>query len=78
MAQFASSSQKLISIAGIAVQHTGNRHTLFHLFQGLTLSRRTTYIYIYIYICRAVSPLNSRTATKVVGGGGDLILAAKG
>jgi len=35
----------------------------------LTLSRQTTYIYIYIYICRAVSPLNSQTATKVAGGG---------
>ena len=49
----------------------------------LTLSCRTTYI--YIYMCRTVSPLNSRMATKVVGGGGgfnssekDLILAAKG
>ena len=48
----------------------------------LALSRRTT----YIYICRAVSPLNSRMATKVIGaeGGGlnsgekDLIPAAKG
>jgi len=32
----------------------------------LTLRRRTT----YIYICRAVSPLNGRTAIKVNGGGG--------
>ena len=30
----------------------------------LTLSRLTT------YVCRAASPLNSRTATKVAGGGG--------
>ena len=34
----------------------------------LTLSHQTTYI--YIYICRAVSPLNSRTATKVARDGG--------
>jgi len=46
------------------------------LFQ-LTLSRRTTYI--YIYICHAVSPLNGQTAIKVDwGGGGDLIVAPKG
>jgi len=32
----------------------------------LTLSRQT--MYMYIYMCRTVSPLNSRTATKVVGG----------
>jgi len=37
----------------------------------LTLSRRMTYI--YIYICHAVSPLNSRTATWP----GDLIPAKK-
>jgi len=30
-----------------------------------------------IYICRAVSPLNSRTAIKVDEGGGDLIPARK-
>jgi len=28
------------------------------------------HMYIYIYICRAVSPLNGRTAIKVDGGGG--------
>ena len=43
----------------------------------LTLSRHAT----YIYICRALSPLNSQMATKVAGGWGfnsgvkDLILA---
>jgi len=47
----------------------------------LTLSRRTTYM--YIFICRTVSSLNSRTATKVVGGGfnssiKDLIPASRG
>ena len=34
--------------------------------QKLTLSHRTT----YKYICRTVSPLNSRMTIKVVGGGG--------
>jgi hypothetical protein len=57
----------------------------FHYIEGsksfLTLSSRM----IYIYICRAGSPLNSRTATKVAGAGGgfisgenDLIPASKG
>ena len=37
----------------------------------------------YIYICHAVSPLNSRMATKVAGGGDNssvkyLVLASKG
>ena len=45
------------------------------LAHPLTLSRRTAYIYIYIYIRYALGPLNSRTATKVVGG--DLIPAKK-
>jgi len=41
-------------------------------FVAQHLNRRLT------YICRALSPLNSQTATKVARGGGDLILASSG
>ena len=45
-------------------------HSLFST-DGITLWRRTT------YICRAVRPLNGRTAIKVAGGGGGFNSGAK-
>jgi len=65
----------MIEFKALLMGFSSNHSPGWRCFEYIVfLTLNDTHTHTYIYICRAVSPLNSQTATKVArGGGGGLI-----